>query len=83
MKNYNPIKEPIQYRGYTIQMDNRNPYGKAEFMYYPTDEGISHDASCDDGESFSYCGNCRWAESLEDAIDDIFDIVERENTLKP
>lgn len=72
------LTEPIEYRGYTIQMDStNNPYGKPQFMYYPTDEGISHDADCD-GEDFRYCGNCRWADTLEDAIDEIYEIVQPE-----
>ncbi len=66
--------QPIQYKSYTIQPDHRNPYGKSEFMFYPTEEGVQHDGDCTDGESFSYCGNCEWASTLEgakEAIDEL------------
>jgi hypothetical protein len=63
------------HRGYSIQMDQRNPYGPAEFMFYPTEEGVQHDADCD-GESYKYCGNCRWASTLEEAKDEIEEISE-------
>lgn len=56
-----------EYKGYTIEEDHRNPYGKeCEYIFYPTSEGIQHDADYD-GESFRYCGNCRWADSIDDA----------------
>jgi hypothetical protein len=58
-----------EYKGYTIESDPMyNPYSKHPyFMFYRTSEGINHDADCTDGESFTYCGNCQWAESLEEA----------------
>lgn len=72
----------ITYKGFTIQKDQRNPYGDAEFMFYPTEEGVQHDADCD-GESYKYCGNCKWASTLEEAkneIDDkLYDDLERLN----
>jgi hypothetical protein len=61
--------EAIQYKSYTIQEDFRNPYGnKPEFMFYPTEEGIQDDADCD-GDGFHYCGNCQWADTIEEAKD--------------
>ena len=60
-----------QYKGYTIQKDQRNPYGPCEFMFYLSEQGIDHDADCTDGESFSYTGNCKWAATLEDAKEEI------------
>ncbi len=65
---------PMEYRGYTIQMDSRD-YGPTEFMFYPTEEGVSHDADCTDGESFTYCGNCKWASDLDSAQYEIDDLV--------
>lgn len=59
--------EKIEYRGYTIEPNFRNPYRvEPEFMYYPTEEGIQHDADCDE-HGMVYTGNCKWADSLEDA----------------
>lgn len=61
----------MEYKGYTIVEDFRNPYGKeCEYMFYHSKEGIQHDADYD-GESFKYCGNCQWASSLEDAMSEI------------
>jgi hypothetical protein len=63
--------EPVQYKGYSIQPDFRNHYNREpEYMYYPTAEGINHDADCDD-DGYHYCGNCKWADSLEEAKDAI------------
>ena len=67
--------DPIQYRGYTIQHDWRNPYSNTpEFMFYETARGIDHDADYD-GESYTYCGNCKWAQTIEDAKAEIDDIL--------
>jgi hypothetical protein len=71
--------EPIKYRNYTIQEDFRNPYSsKPEYMFYPTAEGIDHDADCD-GEGYYYTGNCKWTYTLEDAKAEI-DAIIGENT---
>lgn len=63
-----------EYKGYSIQPDFRNPYNRnPEYMFYPTEQGIDHDADYD-GESYSYAGNCKWADSIEEAkllIDEI------------
>lgn len=64
-----------EYKGYSIEKDQRNPYGPAEFMFYPTSEGVDHDADYD-GEQYKYCGNCRWASTLEDAQYEIDALVE-------
>lgn len=65
----------IQYKGFTIQEDFRNPYSsKPEFMFYPTAEGVQHDADCDQ-DGYRYCGNCKWASSIEEAKDEISEIV--------
>lgn len=66
----------MEYKTYTIQQDYRNPYRKEpEFMYYPTAEGISHDGDYD-GESWKYCGNCKWASSIEEAKLEIDELTE-------
>lgn len=63
------------YKTYTIQPDFRNPYSsKPEFMFYPTADGISHDADYD-GENYKYTGNCKWADSVEEAKDTIDEII--------
>lgn len=60
--------ESIIYRSFTIQEDWPNPYeSKPQLMFYRTDEGVSHDADCTDGETFSYCGNCTWTDCIDDA----------------
>lgn len=59
------------FKGYTIELDYRNPYStKPEYMFYPTHEGTQHDADYD-GEQYRYCGNCKWADSIEEAKDEI------------
>jgi hypothetical protein len=68
--------EAIQYRGYSIQEDFRNPYSsKPEFMFYRTSEGIQHDADCDQ-DGFFYTGNCKWTDSIEDAKATIDDLIQ-------
>jgi hypothetical protein len=72
--------EAIQYKGHTIQADFRNPYNKeCEYMFYPTSEGVQHDADCD-GDGYHYCGNCKWAASIDEAKDLI---TEKIMTLAP
>jgi hypothetical protein len=64
-----------RYRGYTIQKDWRNPYSNTpDFMFYLTEQGVDHDGDFD-GEDWHYCGNCRWASSLEDAKAEIDELI--------
>jgi hypothetical protein len=59
--------EPVQYKGYSIVMDCVT---MSRFMYYPTNEGPQH--YCDwDGSCYKYCGNCGWAQTIEEAKDAI------------
>lgn len=69
----NNNEKPMKYNGYTIEEDQRNPYGSPEFMYYKTSEGIQHDGDYD-GEGYKYCGNCKWASTLTDAMAEIEEI---------
>lgn len=70
---YKSMKQ--EYRGYTIKPDFRNPYSNdPDFMFYKTDEGIQHDADLD-GEDYRYCGNCKWSPTLEDAKDEIDELI--------
>ena len=56
-----------EYKGYTIEHDWNNPYSsEPQFMFYPTEEGLSHDMDWE-GEGWIYCGNALWADSLEEA----------------
>lgn len=68
----------IEYRGFTIQEDFRNPYSKnPEYMFYPTEQGIQHDAESN-GEDMKYCGNCLWESSIDEAkaeIDELQHLV--------
>lgn len=73
-----------EYRTYTIEPDQRNPYAQeSEWMYYPTEQGVQHDAD-QDGEDLVYCGNCKWADTLEEAQSEIDDLIieEQENEIE-
>jgi hypothetical protein len=74
----------MYYKSYTIdEVSDRNPYakrGSTEIMFYPTEEGIQHDADCD-GDGFFYCGNCEWAYSQDEAMDRI-DEIEAEKEIR-
>jgi hypothetical protein len=65
------------YKGYTIKEDYRNPYSnKPEYMYFPTDIGEDHDGDYDyESGTYYYTGNCKWADSIEEAKDEIQQIV--------
>lgn len=66
----------VKYRTYTIEEDFRNPYSnKPDFMYYITEQGIQHDADLRNGD-LVYCGNCKWASSLQDAKDEIDELID-------
>lgn len=68
----------ITYKNYTIEEDFRNPYNNVpEFMFYKTEEGIQHDG--DGGpDGYKYCGNCKWADSVEDAMLEIDELAYEE-----
>jgi hypothetical protein len=69
--------QKIEYRGYTID-EHWELYAQApNFMFYPSDEGIQHDADYD-GESYKYSGNCQWAESVDEAKDEIDSFLDRD-----
>lgn len=56
--------EKIFYKGYTIEEDYRNPYNKdPEYMFYPTEQGVDHDAD-GDSEGYRYTGNCKWTDDV-------------------
>jgi hypothetical protein len=63
----------MEYKGYTIQKDFCE-YRGVRWMFYKTEEGIDHQAE-QDGEDMVYCGNCRWADSIEEAKDEIDDTL--------
>lgn len=58
-------KSRVYYRGYTIEPEDHYRYA-----FYPTRQGRDDDADFD-GESFVYCGNAKFASSIEDAKDEI------------
>jgi hypothetical protein len=64
------INLSVEYKGYTIVLQYEMLSMKPVFMYYPTAEGEQHDANLD-GEDYRYTGNCKWADSLEEAKDAI------------
>jgi hypothetical protein len=68
-KQYNQTLLPMKYNGYTIELDRESYIGQ-RYMFYKTSEGIDHDADFD-GESYKYCGNCKWSDSIEEAKDAI------------
>jgi hypothetical protein len=74
----------LEYKGYSIQEDpekGRDVYSDPEKGYrlrlilYPTEQGIQHDYD-GDSEGFRYCGNCKWADSIEEAKEIIDEITE-------
>jgi hypothetical protein len=66
--------EAIQYKSYSITEDHRNPYSnKADFMFYPTSQGVQHDADYDG--DYHYTGNCKWADTIEDAKAEIDELL--------
>lgn len=66
----------IFYRGYSIEKDSSGMY-PGWFMYYPTEQGVQHDADMD-GEDYHYCGNCGWASDLDQVKDEIWEKVATE-----
>lgn len=68
----------LDYRGYTIQEDPERSYSQeAEFVVFPTDQGIQHDADYD-GDGYKYCGNCKWCDSIEEGMETIDLLIEDE-----
>lgn len=66
------MNHPTEYKTFTIQLDL---YGHTyRYMFYPTEQGIQHDGDMDQ-DGFRYTGNCKWADSIEDAIKLIDEIV--------
>jgi hypothetical protein len=62
------------YKNYTIQTDDAGYYHSPKLIIFPTDQGIQHDYDYIDG-SFIYMGNCKRANSIEEAISIIDEIV--------
>jgi hypothetical protein len=62
----------MKYKDYTIEL-NTEAFHPESIIIYPTDQGIQHDYDYIDG-SFIYMGNCKRANSIEEAksiIDEI------------
>jgi hypothetical protein len=51
-------------------------------MFYPTEQGAQHDADCTDGESFTYCGNCKWESSVENCMFEIDALINSMDTVE-
>lgn len=75
--------KPISYKGYTIEEDyDRMPYNKEpQYMFYPTAQGVDHDMDMD-SDGYRYCGNCKWADSIEEAKDLIMEKIIAESDWK-
>jgi len=61
----------MKYKGHTIEQ-NTESFHSERLIIYPTEQGIQHDYDYVDG-SFVYMGNCKRANSIEEAkriIDD-------------
>jgi hypothetical protein len=54
----------LEYRGYSIEQDTT--LHPDRIIIYPTLAGIEHDHDYN-GSSYTYCGNCKWADSVEEA----------------
>lgn len=67
------LTHSTNYRGFKIEEDNGN-YHSPKYIYYPASEGIQHDYDYDD-ERYRYCGNCGWADSIDEAKDAIFEKI--------
>lgn len=67
---------PVEYKGYTIQEREDTYYkGMCPFVLFPTEQGIQHDYDYN-GSGNTYCGNCKWADSIEEAKEMIDEIIE-------
>lgn len=66
MSNDKTITETVEYSGWTIVLDVERFMAKRRFIMYPTEQGIQHDYDMVDGRN-KYCGNCLWADSIEEA----------------
>jgi hypothetical protein len=65
-KNSLTITE-YEYKNHTIEVDPEYGFSSAlRYIIYPTEQGMQHDYDyCE--ESFVYMGNCKWADSIEEA----------------
>lgn len=65
--------EKTTYKGYTIEPDDTERGG---VMFYPYEHGApDHDYDYDDG--WKYCGNCKWADDVDEAkiyIDELIEV---------
>jgi hypothetical protein len=67
------IAEPEFYKGFTIELNKSLGLQLGKFICYPTKQGIDHDYD-QDSDGYHYCGNCKLADSIEEAkllIDEI------------
>lgn len=67
---------PVEYKGYTIQEDVECLFS-GSLVFFPTEQGIQHDYDCE-GESRRYSGNCKLADSVEEAKAFIDEFVDNE-----
>jgi hypothetical protein len=65
----------LEYKGYSIEQDPDYDYSGHSIIIYPTEQGIQHDEDFN-GERTKYCGNCKWADSVEEAKEIIDEITE-------
>jgi hypothetical protein len=65
MKTLN-VTSPVLYKGYTIELNREGVCSSTDFVLYPTAEGKQHDSEMDE-DGYHYCGNCLWADSIEEA----------------
>jgi len=63
----------MKYKGHTIEQ-NTDPFHSERLIIYPSDQGIQHDYDYVDG-SFIYMGNCKRANSIEEAMEIIDDKI--------
>jgi len=55
----------MKYKGHNIEQ-NTEAFHSERLIIYPTDQGVQHDYDYVDG-SFIYMGNCKRANSIEEA----------------
>lgn len=62
------MQNTIQYKGYTIRRDS------GLYKFFPSADGEDDDFDLV-GEDYRYCGNGKWANSVDDAKDQITSII--------
>jgi hypothetical protein len=66
------------YKGYSIEQDTTLHTDR--LVIYPTEAGIEHDYDYN-GSNYTYCGNCKWADSVEEAQEIIDELTNQKTQI--